>query len=1458
MRAAPTVARQADAGPARGRSAASNGVRSPVSAPSSGSNLDAQRASSIASSGPRRSAEPGEVAASAVRSGGEPLPAALRSDLEPTFGRELGDVRIHRDAPAQAAAHAIQARAYTVDNDIAFAAGAYQPANTDGRRLIAHELSHVLQQRESGTPTVQRQAEAPAATTLDPTYAGANQPASPPRSGIQEHENTSPYLKHPPKPDQIFGKGFEFLIDGDGDQSKELVVAFTATERDASYEPVRMKVEMKLLSGPAVVSQEYDLHDVMWTGALVPNVRTVTDGHEPTRFELFSEYGGHAFLLDPPKTDASGPTYQGRLGLVPGLDPKGRSGQSKAFHFAPDRAPVFSVFRPGLAHRVGDIWSLDASVGAYGDGFRFTFSTSMPPAPETLLGITYQPPDEHKGEVLMGISPLVGGSPSGGTRLDLKIAAALDVQVLSSTGAALVLDLDGDGKADISVYDRLTAEADYSRSIQIKDASQHRSHLLSVDGPAAAVSQPSAAARIQSGKLDTTIGGGERDFLAASQAAMVETLPQQAEIGTLGEQMASMQSQRQSARKRAADKGLIEADFYRIWNSLGEALVAIGLRLGAKLPATDLQIAAAFWADAFGPLFAREAALGGIGMPAGEFGSVDTNEYTGAYGFTGGTMDDFSQLLSQALRAGHVEIAMHTYADLASGLDRWIVRRLRDTEGEKSKDAARLESLVSLDTALHSISAHKPTRVDAVFHPDDATYARFGHIYDVPLLVFYWHTADEWHLKDVTNPDNTFEDTVDYVPGQVEPPQELFEKLDYKKHFVKGIIYFQIPGGRGGRVATTERMTWADYLAWASTAVAAAALIAVTAGAGTPVAVAGAWAFAASGVLGAASATMDLIESSAHGHLDAETVVLDVAQIVAGLAGASAMASGRITSAAAELALSGKPLAGGASLIASWADRLFVPLTATTAVADVVQFAVFTKEVAAQLDALDQGFMDPGDATSAKILLLGQLALAGGLTVLSLKGSLPEFTRGRSLEIVYVEGVPIARPVGRSYLGRDVLATRPEIGMEVDEAAFAAAKTQHLRAVRGRVGGALGAELMETEDLALRAAWRGEETRRVMDPVYGKQMDAARSKLPTMEKGRLTDIQKDMVGIFNDPTLDLATRRQQLSDTVKEIRSIARPHPELFDAIDFAAMERGIDGLQMHASADLMLADAAGNLSKGGKPAGTLHELMTRVSHVNNFNFENGVDYRYVIWQTPARTPGAPAEVHVLTRPVPKPLPGGPLPPKLPPLEAGAGGQYIVDLGVGESSYAHDLTPATDRENSLLVQSEPSDSPTRAQSSRGRGVELPGPHQDPHSVTVFGDALGNLEQFFGRPSEGRGVRRLFINNVNAYLDDAGYRKLADQLKRVMGKGSRLEIQWDTTPELTPKGQYKPRGHIQGDILNQAMGGRGYRYELAPGVPYTYTVTPTGEIGATTASKMGKLTPPNPAGKNGHRSIFTFE
>jgi hypothetical protein len=84
----------------------------------------------------------------AVGSGaGRPLDAGTRTDMETRLGHDFGDVRVHTGTAAHESAQSVRAQAYTVGSDIVFADGRYDPGSDAGKHLLAHELTHVVQQR---------------------------------------------------------------------------------------------------------------------------------------------------------------------------------------------------------------------------------------------------------------------------------------------------------------------------------------------------------------------------------------------------------------------------------------------------------------------------------------------------------------------------------------------------------------------------------------------------------------------------------------------------------------------------------------------------------------------------------------------------------------------------------------------------------------------------------------------------------------------------------------------------------------------------------------------------------------------------------------------------------------------------------------------------------------------------------------------------------------------------------------------------------------------------------------------------------------------------------------------------------------------------------------------------------------------------------------------------------------
>jgi Domain of unknown function (DUF4157) len=105
----------------------------------------------------KRTAATGETTAALVNQTladpGQAIGPETRAFMEPRLGHDFSGVRVHTGTQAAASAAALHANAYTVGRDIVFAAGRYAPGSREGRRLLAHELTHVVQQSSQDAPT---------------------------------------------------------------------------------------------------------------------------------------------------------------------------------------------------------------------------------------------------------------------------------------------------------------------------------------------------------------------------------------------------------------------------------------------------------------------------------------------------------------------------------------------------------------------------------------------------------------------------------------------------------------------------------------------------------------------------------------------------------------------------------------------------------------------------------------------------------------------------------------------------------------------------------------------------------------------------------------------------------------------------------------------------------------------------------------------------------------------------------------------------------------------------------------------------------------------------------------------------------------------------------------------------------------------------------------------------------
>jgi hypothetical protein len=132
----------------------------------------------VSSGGSTASVAAPPIVQEVISSPGHPLGAGTRQFMESRFGHDFSQVRLHTDARAAESAKVVNALAYTVGQNVVFAAGRHTP-EADGQRLLAHELTHVVQQGQ-GKPSVQRQTPGSTATSEGDKKEGSGSAASSP------------------------------------------------------------------------------------------------------------------------------------------------------------------------------------------------------------------------------------------------------------------------------------------------------------------------------------------------------------------------------------------------------------------------------------------------------------------------------------------------------------------------------------------------------------------------------------------------------------------------------------------------------------------------------------------------------------------------------------------------------------------------------------------------------------------------------------------------------------------------------------------------------------------------------------------------------------------------------------------------------------------------------------------------------------------------------------------------------------------------------------------------------------------------------------------------------------------------------------------------------------------------------------------------------------------------------
>src|SRR4028119_1688053 len=160
-------------------------------------------------------AEPSEVPSivhEVLRSPGQSLDTNTRTFMESRFGQDFSQVRVHTDTEAAASAQAVNALAYTVGNNVVFGAGQYPSRTHSGQLLMAHELTHVVQQsaRSPALATKPTAIAEPADSAEREADAVANQVVS--GSGVSHSINPHPVAIQKKEPNEVKDKEFATLL----------------------------------------------------------------------------------------------------------------------------------------------------------------------------------------------------------------------------------------------------------------------------------------------------------------------------------------------------------------------------------------------------------------------------------------------------------------------------------------------------------------------------------------------------------------------------------------------------------------------------------------------------------------------------------------------------------------------------------------------------------------------------------------------------------------------------------------------------------------------------------------------------------------------------------------------------------------------------------------------------------------------------------------------------------------------------------------------------------------------------------------------------------------------------------------------------------------------------------------------------------------------------------------------
>jgi len=824
------------------------------------------------------------------------------------------------------------------------------------------------------------------------------------------------------KPVQLAsGNDWELRIDADGDRQKELLLRFHQKD---SGKPVG--VDLIQVSTGASSHFEIGTSEDQSPSFLDPVVVRAADGVNEMQVDLFSSLGYRVIMnIAAPVEDAEG------------------------------RSHKISAYGPNA-----DIRSLSVQFGELADPFLLTLEHN----PQGLVfGIAGLNPDG---------SP---GSTSGHALQPIKVSG---LKLVDGTPTQAGVDLDGDDKADIVIHDAIGQQIGTYQTSSLIVA---RYHQMSLSGAALAGGASGAHFEVRGHTFLGTSGSDDVSRAGAGAASAVTAISAQEKEGSDIKLLSARFRAGVSAQvMRAAEKGFLSEDLVSAWKGLSEEMIRLDAfrQMKDKKPEiieSEKKVREAATGHATTVYAELKAATAkepaekrydkDLPMEAQQ-DAPEFNPYTGEQmKYTGQEVEGIRSNeswevlkpgpaagLSQAIAASQDVAAAQLWEGLQGGVERWAQKKLERELGEKDPLVQQGKYMAKMGERLGEIKNKKKVqRVYATFIADESYRKEEGFFQSLPLQLWCWQDDDsnKWYIRDLTNPEKPFDGsaTPEYKrvcnpavdrPDDV-PPHSLFEQLNDSAKYPKGLIRYQIPGTHwADQVKCTADKKWYQWVQEIGLAIAAVGLILATAGAaGGLVALVGSYCMAGAMVAGAVGAAGELADAYEHGWIDGTLVLIDLLQIVGGVASAGSIVAGNLVkgaTVAAEGVAAGKEGAaawsGRLAKLAAMADKAYIPLTATGLAADISSVVVMSVDVLGKLKEIDEN-LPKEQATDAKIKLLAMLAMTGGLTVLSIKGQMGEILHGRAQTIVLdqVKGVPVAYTGGVRAGGVEINVS-PRMGVD--------------------------------------------------------------------------------------------------------------------------------------------------------------------------------------------------------------------------------------------------------------------------------------------------------------------------------------------------------------------------------------------------------------------------------------------